>query len=253
MSLSRRSVAAAVVFLSAFVPALGAAPALALPARPAAAHPPAPPAAAPATVTVTGEGSASAPPDLAVVGAGVEASAKTSQSALDARNRAAAALLAAVRAQGVAEQDIRTRSVTLVPLHAYADGVPRLTGYQAAQSFTVTVREVAKTGAVLQAVTDAAGDAARVDSVDFDVSDPAPLQARARAAAHADAHAKAEQYARLSGRRLGALVSLSEDASTSPRPVQPTGDTPGAGIAAVPVAPGEIRAVATVTAVYELD
>lgn len=276
MPLSRRPVAAAVVFLLALgVPALATAPALALPARPAAvprlapAAPlptPAPvpdpestptptpaSAPAPATVTVTGEGSASAPPDVAVVEAGVETSAKTSQSALDAQNQAAAALLAAVRAQGVAERDIHTRSVTLTPLHDHTDGASRLTGYQAAQFFTVRVREVARTGAVLQAVTDAAGNAARIDSVVFDVSDPAPLQARAREAAHADARAKAEQYARLSGRRLGPLVSLSEDASTYPRPVSPAGETSGAGIGAVPVAPGEIRAGATVTAVYELD
>lgn len=260
MPLSRRPVAAAVVSLLALgVPALGAAPALALPVRPAAvprlapAAPGSAPVPAPATVTVTGEGSASAPPDLAVVDAGVETTAKTSQSALDAQNRAAAALLAAVRAQGVPERDIRTRSVTLVPLHDSTDGVSRLTGYQAAQSFTVKVRDVARTGAVLQAVTDAAGDAARVGSVVFDVSDPAPLQARARAAAHADAHAKAEQYALLSGRRLGALLSLSEDASTYPRPVSPAGETSGVGIGAAPLAPGEIRAGATVTAVYELD
>ncbi|MEH0474081.1 SIMPL domain-containing protein [Streptomyces sp. B21-097] len=272
MPLSRRPAAAAVVCLLALgVPALAAAPALASPVRPAAVPrltPPDPapeptsapapvpasvPASAPATVTVTGEGSAGAPPDVAVVDAGVETSAKTSQSALDAQNRATTALLAAVRAQGVAERDIRTRSVTLTPLHDYADGVSRLTGYQAAQYFTVKVREVARTGAVLQAVTDAAGDAARIDSVVFDVSDPAPLQARAREAAHADARAKAEQYARLSGRRLGPLVSLSEDASTYPRPVSPTGETSGAGVGAVPVAPGEIRAGATVTAVYELD
>ncbi|MFF1549368.1 SIMPL domain-containing protein [Streptomyces sp. NPDC058291] len=254
MPFSRRPVAAAVVSVLALgVPALAAAPAHALPIRPAAVPRLATAVPAPATVTVTGEGSASAPPDIAVVGAGVESFAKTSQSALDAQSTAAAALLAAVRAQGVAERDVQTRSVTLIPVHDSTDGVSRLTGYQAAQWFSVKVREVARTGAVLQAVTDAAGDAARIDSVVFDVSDPAPLQARAREAAHADARAKAEQYARLSGRRLGALVSLSEDASTYPRPVSPAGETSGAGIAAAPVAPGEIRAGATVTAVYELD
>lgn len=247
----RTPVAAAVVSLLALgLPALAASPAAALSARPAAAARLAP---RPATVTVTGEGSASAPPDLAVVGAGVESSAKTSQTALDAQNKAAAALLAAVLAQGVAERDVRTRSVSLTPVYDYKDGTSRLTGYQASQSFSVKVREVARTGAVLQAVTDAAGDAARIDSVVFDVADPAPLQARAREAAHGDARAKAEQYALLSGRRLGRLLSLSEDASTFPRPVSPAGETPGLGIGAVPVAPGEIRAGATVTAVYELE
>ncbi|MDX2674946.1 SIMPL domain-containing protein [Streptomyces sp. NY05-11A] len=249
MPLARTPLAAALVSLLALgIPAL-AAPTATAAVRLAPASPASP--ASPATVTVSGEGSASAAPDLAVVGAGVEASAKTSQAALDTQNKAAAALLAAVRAQGVADRDIRTQSVSLNPVYDYTGSTARLKGYQAAQSFSVKVRQVARTGAVLQAVTDAAGDAARINSVAFDLSDPAPLRARAREAAHDDAHAKAEQYARLSGRWLGRLVSFSEDASTSPRPVPPSADTPG--ISAVPVAPGEIRATATVTAVYELD
>lgn len=252
MPLPRTPVAAALVSLLALgVPALAAPTAGAAPVHPVAAVRLAP--VSPATLTVTGEGSASAPPDLAVVGAGVEAAAKTSQAALDTQNKAAAALLAAVRAQGVAERDIRTESVSLNPVYTYTGSTARLKGYQAAQSFSVKVRQVARTGAVLQAITDATGGAARINSVAFDVSDPAPLRARARKAAHDDARAKAEQYARLSGRRLGRLVSLSEDASTSPHPVPSAGDTPGAGIGAVPVAPGEIRATATVTAMYELD
>ncbi|MDQ0957507.1 uncharacterized protein YggE [Streptomyces sp. B4I13] len=252
MSLSRTSVTAALVALLALGgPALTAPTAAALPAQPATAAGAL--AADAATVTVTGEGSASAEPDLAVVGAGVEATAKTSQAAMDAQSGAAAALLAAVRAEGVADRDVHTESVSLHPVYDSTGGASRLTGYQAAQSFTVKVRQVSRTGKVLQAVTDAVGDAARIGFVVFDVSDPAPLRARAREAAHADARAKAEQYARLSGRELGRLISLSEDASTTPRPVPSAGDTPGAGMAAVPAAPGEIRATATVTAVYALD
>ncbi|SEP58756.1 hypothetical protein SAMN04487983_100134 [Streptomyces sp. yr375] len=252
MPLPRTPVAVALVSLLALgVPALAVPAAVASPAHPAVAVRLAPDS--PATVTVTGEGSASAAPDLALVGAGVEVSAKTSQAAVDAQTKAATALLAAVRAQGVADRDVRTEGVSLSPVYDNADNSARLKGYQAAQSFSVKVREVAKTGAVLQAITDAGGDAARINSVVFDVSDPAPLRSRAREAAHDDAHAKAEQYARLSGRRLGRLVSLSEDASSSSRPAPSTGDIPGAGMSAVPVAPGEIRATATVTAVYELD
>jgi uncharacterized protein len=249
MPLPRTPLAAALVSLLALgIPVL-AAPTAASADRLAPAVRLAP--ASPATVTVSGEGSVSAAPDLAVVGVGVEASAKTSQAALDTQDKAAAALLSAVRAQGVADRDIRTQSVSLNPVYDYTGSTARLKGYQAAQSFSVKVRQVARTGAVLQAITDAAGDAARINSVAFGLSDPAPLRARAREAAHDDAHAKAEQYARLSGRRLGRLVSFSEDASTSPHPVPSSADTPG--ISAVPVAPGEIRATATVTAVYELD
>ncbi|MFI1034628.1 SIMPL domain-containing protein [Streptomyces sp. NPDC020951] len=79
------------------------------------------------------------------------------------------------------------------------------------------------------------------------------LHARAREAAYDDARAKAAQYARLSGHELGRLVSLSEDAAACRRPAPSAGDASGAGLSAVPVASGEIRAAATVTAVYELD
>ncbi|MEH0548339.1 SIMPL domain-containing protein [Streptomyces sp. B21-105] len=258
MPLSRTSVAAALVaLLTLGVPAFTAPAAAALPAHPAADAAAADAAAVgvtafgvtavravaveAATVTVTGEGSASAEPDLAVVGTGVEATAKTSQAAMDAQTGAAAALLAAVRAQGVADRDIRTENVSLHPVYDYTGGASRLTGYQAAQSFAVTVRQVSKTGAVLQAITDAAGDAARIGSVVFDVSDAAPLQARAREAAHADARAKAEQYARLSGRALGRLISLSEDASSTPRPRPRPGTRPAPAWPPCPRRPARSR------------
>ncbi|NNN32958.1 SIMPL domain-containing protein [Streptomyces sp. S3(2020)] len=211
-------------------------------------------AAAPATVTVTGEGSAAGEPDIALVGAGVEATAKTTRAALDAQNEAAAALLRAVRAQGIVDRDIRTENVSVSPVYDYQDGVSTLKGYRAAQSFSIRVREVATAGALITAVTEATGDAGRVDSVVFDLDDRRPLQARAREAAYQDAHAKAAQYAELGGHRLGRLVSLSEGGTGYVLPMPPvSGDVPGAGIGAVPLAPGEIRATASVTAVYELD
>ncbi|CAM5554672.1 SIMPL domain-containing protein [Streptomyces aurantiogriseus] len=257
MSRPRTPVTTAVVTLLALgLPAFAAPTAAALSARSsasaagrAAVGPVAPSSA---TLTVTGEGSASTDPDLAIVGAGVETVAQTPRAALNAQTTAADALLRAVRAQGVTEGDIRTESVALTAVHETADGTSRLKGYQAAQFFSVKVREVRKTGAVLQAIADATGEAGRITSVAFDVSDPAPLQARARRAAHDDAHAKAVQYAHLSGHRLGRLVSLSEDAAGHPRPLPQTADATGAG-SIVPVAPGVIRATATVTAVYELD
>ncbi|MFI6034640.1 SIMPL domain-containing protein [Streptomyces sp. NPDC051315] len=246
--------AAVVTLLALGLPAVAAPAAAALPTHPAqlAHQAPARVAPSPATLTVTGEGSASAAPDLAVVVAGVEAVADSPQKAVDAQTRAANALLRAVRGRGVAERDIRTENLSLSPVYDHADGASRLKGYQAAQSFSVTVREVRETGAVVQAITDVTGEAARITSVAFAVSDPAPLQARARRAAHQDARAKALEYAGLSGRRLGRLVSLSEDAAGYPRPVPAAADAIGAN-SGVPVTPGVIRATATVTAVYELD
>ncbi|MFF0200508.1 SIMPL domain-containing protein [Streptomyces sp. NPDC005017] len=247
---ARTTAALAVILLALGLPAAAAPAATALP-EPT----PAPAAAAPhaSTVTVTGEGSATTEPDLAVVGAGVESVAETPRAALDAQSEAATALLRAARGQGITEGDIRTESVSLTPVYEYQEGTSQLKGYQASQSFTLKVRDVDRTGAVLQAVTDATGTAGRIHSVAFDVADPGPLRARARQAAYEDAHTKAEQYARLGGRSLGRLVSLTEDTTSTPRPFPPAADAPDGTTVGVPIAPGEIRATSTVTAVYELE
>ncbi|GGV41661.1 SIMPL domain-containing protein [Streptomyces spectabilis] len=242
-----RPLATALLALAAL--GFGAAPAGA--AAPSAEAPAAAAQRNPATVTVTGTGSASAAPDLAVVSMGVEVTAPTSQKALAAQNTAARALLAAVREQGVAERDARTESLSLSAVYKEDDGASKLTGYRAAQSFSLTVRDLAATGRVIQAAMDAAGDAGRVHAVAFDVADKRELRSKARAAAHDDARAKAEQYARLTGRPLGRLVSLSESDGGGPRPmaVPVEAVTKDQG---VPVAPGEIEDQVTLTAVYEL-
>ncbi|MFI0982157.1 SIMPL domain-containing protein [Streptomyces sp. NPDC021093] len=225
-------------------------------ALPAAAQSPAPVAAgvvspAPSTVSVTGSGAATAAPDMAVVNVGVEVTAPTAKAALAGQSAAAKALLAAVKRQGVADRDVRTENLTLNAVHSYENGVAKLTGYQAAQGFSVKVRDLSRTGAVIQAAMDAAGEAGRINGVTFDVEDSTALRNKARAAAFQDARRKAAQFAKLSGRELGRLVSIVESDAGRPTPVEMP---PGAAAdEAVPVAPGQIQDQVTVTAVYELD
>ncbi|WP_329126032.1 SIMPL domain-containing protein [Streptomyces sp. NBC_01465] len=208
---------------------------------------------APATVTVTGEGSASTAPDMAVLTAGVEVTEPTAKEALAAQSAASAELLAALRKQGIADRDVQTESLSLNAVYQQdtAGGQAKLTGYQAGQAFSVKIRDIRKVGAVIQAAMDATGDAGRVNGVAFDVADPAALQTAARKAAAHDAHDKAAQHAKLAGRRLGRLVSLTEGESGRPRPVA----MPAVAYdkESVPVAPGEIEDQIQVTAVYELN
>ncbi|MEU4082155.1 hypothetical protein DEJ45_05135 [Streptomyces venezuelae] len=208
-------------------------------------------AEAPATVTVTGHGRASAAPDLAILSVGVEASRPTAKEAMAAQNTAAEALLAVLHKQGIAERDIRTDSLSLSPVYTQnAQGENKVTGYQAGQSFSVKIRDIDRTGQVIGAVNDTTGDAGRINGVVFDVADPSALRVKAREAAYKDAYEKAAQHARLSGHELGRLVSLSEGESVRPGP----GAAPGiaADEPSVPLAPGEIEEQVTVSAVFEL-
>ncbi|MFD8009864.1 SIMPL domain-containing protein [Streptomyces sp. NPDC058955] len=233
------------LLLGAAAPALAAAPERSAPHAAAARS------EAPATVTVTGSGSASAAPDLAILSVGVEVTKATAKEAMAAQTTAAEALLAVLRKEGIEDRDIRTDSLALTPVYAQSPGgESKVTGYQASQTFSVKVRQLDRAGQVIGAVNDATGDAGRVNGVVFDVADPKELRAKAREAAYKDAYEKASQHARLSGHRLGRLVSLSEGDSLRPGhgalPSMPA-DEPS-----VPLAPGEIEEQVTVSAVYEL-
>ncbi|MFI8828283.1 SIMPL domain-containing protein [Streptomyces sp. NPDC053431] len=233
------------LLLGAAAPALADGPGPAV--RPAAVQ-----QEAPTTVTVTGNGTSSAAPDLAVLSVGVEATRKNAKEAMGAQKTAAQALLDALHAQGIEDRDIRTESLSLSPVYTQnKEGESKVTGYQAGQSFSAKVRDIDRAGQVIGAVSDATGDAGRINGVTFDVSDPTSLRAKAREAAHRNAQDKATQYAELSGRRLGRLISLTEGESVRPAP----GTAPGApadGGGDLPLAPGEIEEHVTVVAVYEL-
>ncbi|WP_329620219.1 SIMPL domain-containing protein [Streptomyces sp. NBC_01255] len=208
-------------------------------------------AAAPATVSVSGTGRAAAAPDLAILSVGVEATRKTAKEAMAAQSTAAKALLDVLHKQGIEDRDIRTDSLSLSPVYTQSpEGESKVTGYQAGQSFSVKVRDLDRTGQVIGAVNDATGDEGRINGVVFDVADPSALRVKAREAAFQDAYEKASQHARLSGHRLGRLVSLSE--GDSMRPGHGAVPSMPADESGVPLAPGEIEEQVTVSAVFEL-
>ncbi len=169
------------------------------------------------TIRLTGSGIATATPDVVIARIGVEVRAADVATAFSGAGEAARAVVAAVRAAGVADGDVATSDVGLQPVETGPWEDRRLEGYAASESLTVTIRTIADASAVLQAAASAAGDAARIQSVSFALSDGAAPAAEARAAAFADARAQAEQYAALSGDALGAVLSIADDPSPGPR------------------------------------
>ena len=157
---------------------------------------------------VTGTGSASAAPDVVRIQAGVSCDADDVSRALgDVANRSAA-LSAAARDHGVAATDLRTTGTGVHPRHN-REGTA-VVGYTAYQSLSVTVRDPALVGSLVEAFAGAAGNALTIDHIGLELSDAAPLLALAREAAFADARRKAEQYADLAGRELGKVAQLSD-------------------------------------------
>ena len=66
-------------------------------------------------VTVTGEATVAVPPDTAVIRIGVSSLEKTAREAGEANAKQMTAVLAAIKASGIAERDIQTSRLSLQP------------------------------------------------------------------------------------------------------------------------------------------
>ncbi|WP_415847545.1 SIMPL domain-containing protein, partial [Tsukamurella strandjordii] len=103
------------------------------------------------TIRQTGTGSAPAVPDVVIARIGVQTRASDVAAAFTGASAAAHAVVAAVRAAGVADGDIATTDVGLQAVETGPWEDRRLEGYAASESLTVTVRDTGRAAAVLQA------------------------------------------------------------------------------------------------------
>jgi uncharacterized protein YggE len=161
------------------------------------------------TITADGTGTATLTPDVADFSAGVSRRAPTSRAARNAANRRLAAVLAAVKAGGVAEADIRTVGLTIVRQRV---GKARRVRYLAEQSISIHVREVGKLAALIDAVADAGAD--EIGDPDFGFADPSAGRTLATRAALADARRRAEDAAAVVGLRITGVRSVNLDPSS---------------------------------------
>ncbi len=193
----------------------------------------------PPMISVSGEGTVSVPPDLAVVDGGVTTDAKTAREAAEANNAAMAKVLTALKSAGIAEKDMQTSRLSLFPQYAQQTrpnpGPNVVSGYRASNRVTIRVRDVTKVaGAIDTLVSSGANE---VGGINFMVTKASQLLDDARTQAIADARRKAEIYAKAAGVTLGAPINISEDSGSAPAPMMLR--KMAADVASAPVAQGE--------------
>lgn len=207
--------------------------------------------ASPRTLTVNGVGTVRARPDQAVVTLGVETSGETLASALAENNRRAAAVLDALKAHGVAENDIQTASFQIQIEEPRDPQTGRRTGppvYHVTHVYTILFRDLDRVGQGVDAAV--AAGANRVDAIAFRIGDPNRLAMEARRLAAEDAKARAQALASALGAQLGRIVSITETAI--PQPVPMARAPAFAEAAAVPVAAGELEITVQIQVTWEL-
>lgn len=154
-------------------------------------------------------------PDQATVFAGVVTEAPTARGAVEANSRAMARLVAAIRAAGVAEREVRTQDVSVSPRYSQPprdyDGqqfVPRIVGYTANNSVRIELADPSRLSALLDAMT--AAGANPINGPNFALADDRAVALRAREQAVARAREQAEVLARAAGMRVARTLRISE-------------------------------------------
>ena len=178
-------------------------------------------------IWVVGEASIRVEPDVSYINVGVSSTAET---VAEARAEAAAAMeaiIAAVKAHGLTDNDIQTTSFNIWPQYDWIeddeDGqrVRRqvLVGYEVNNSARMTVRDLEAIGQIIDDTAEAGGDATRINGISFSIEDLEQYNESLRESAVADALERANHLAELAGVSVGKLTYIGRAGVSVPAPV----------------------------------
>jgi uncharacterized protein len=171
----------------------------------------------PSRVVVSGDAIVQAQPDTAILLISV---VTQNRNALEAQQQNAAkadAVIRAVKAAAGAGAEVKTSGYNLTPQRIYKEGQPpTITGYEARNTVTVTMSDLTRVGAVIDAASLAGAN--NVDNVSFTLRKDRPARNEALSEATREAISKAQVIAQALGGSVVRIVEVQE-AGTLPRPV----------------------------------
>lgn len=175
------------------------------------------------TISLSGTGSVSVAPDMAILSFGVVKEAETARIALDENNKAMAAILKAMADEGIDEKDLQSSGFNIQPRYFYpkrkSNGeqpTPEIRGYLVSNNLTVRIREIDKVGSILDlSITLGINSGGNVQFTNSETSDTIK---EARTKAVKDAIEKAQTLAEAANVELGAILNISEQVR-NPRPI----------------------------------
>jgi uncharacterized protein len=209
----------------------------------------------PRTLSVSATGTIEREPEQGVILLAVESEAPTAQAAADANAARMSQLVAALRAAGLPDRQIRTQSYELRPEYVRQDRAgepPRIAAYRAINMVQITVDTVARMGPIIDAAIGSGAN--RVANISFRLRDHRAAYTEAVAIAVRNARREAEIIAEAAGERLGPALNINTGGySPPPAPM------PGRAVmmdamerAPTPIEGGTLTVTAHVNIVYRL-
>ncbi len=200
-------------------------------------------------MTLSATGTASGVPNMAVVTVGVENTGKDAAEAMGQNAAQMQSVFDALAALGIAEGDISTSGLSLIPRHdSYErDKTPEISGYVVRNQIAVTTYDVGGVGDVLDQMIQAGANS--VQSVRFDIKDKSSLESSARQDAAAQVQVIAQDYAAALGTDIVGILSITQNAQFPAPQMMMRG---AAMESSVPVAAGDVDVSVTLNVTYEI-
>jgi uncharacterized protein len=154
-------------------------------------------------------------PDKASFSTGVETIAVSAKMAIEKNAEKMRAVVAQMKAMGIAEKDIQTSALSLSRETTYDAKTRqrRFKGYRVSNTVTGSLVDFSKLGALLDALV--TNGATEFSGPEFSLSDPEPAKNQARDKAWATAMKQAEYQARKGGYSRVKVVRVTEDIQVS--------------------------------------
>lgn len=203
-------------------------------------------------ITVVGQGSVSAVPDMATISLGVLTLGKTASQALSENSTAMQNVFNALEENRLDKKDIQTSQLTLNPQWDRRNNnghQPKIIGYQAINNVSVRVRDLDNLGMVLDQLSKVGAN--NMNGISFGLQETESSLNDARRDAVKVAREKAELYAQAAGVTLGKIISINESTGSSPRPSMRMAEA--AMMDSVPIAEGTLTISAMVTLVFAIS
>lgn len=210
-------------------------------------------------ITVTGRAHIDVVPDVAVLSVAVATERPKAADAVAANSKATKTLIDEIKTQGVDAQDIRTRSVTLVPVYdQQRDATTHVTkqilrGYRARNSLSIKVHNLDKAAMLARQLIDKGVN--EFYGINFDYEHKEEAYDKLRGEAMRDALRKAKDYLPALGLKLGRVLEILPQANVS----MPRGAIFSAAVPAsrsepvmIPVEPGLQRFELEVKVTWEI-
>lgn len=204
------------------------------------------------TINVSGQSKVSASPDFATITLGVVTEDKDAKAAQKVNAASMDKVIASIKALGISNDDIKTVNYSINPKYDYNQqtGTSSIIGYTVSNNVNVTVRDISKTGSVIDAAADSGVNTS--SSISFGISNYEDYYNEALKNAVLAAKKKAGTIADALGVKLKDPVTVNEGGGYYPITNYAVYDMKDEGMgAATPIQAGSIEITAYVSIVYE--